>query len=272
MLTRKDRMGLWLIGATLLVVIVIVGVKFRLDAAPKAQDDNCVGSPTANTVILLDYSDDVPLQTRHEISARAMAHIRERVVLNERVSVFTISALSKQQLAPVVSLCRPPVDGNRMVENPSMIRKRYLERFEKPLESAFEKVPIDSPESPIAQAIIDLSLSQYLRGSTNTLLVFSDMLENTQRFTILKCAPSSEVVKRFVSSRSGSKERPHFQNTYVQLNLIPRENQPEETLKCRNVLWPWFFGDNSGPNAKVDLDYLPGGPATTSVSPKPGKP
>lgn len=272
MATKKDKQGYWLIGGVALVLVAVLGVKATLDRAPKAQSDNCVGQPTANTVILLDYSDLVPLQTRDEIVARAMAHVRNQVAVNERVSVFTISALSKKELQPVVSLCRPPEDGNRMVEDVSRIRRLFVERFEKPLRATLSVAPKESPESPIAQAVTDISLSQYLRGQTNTLLIFSDMLENTPRFTLYRCATPEGVVASYRQAMRGAQERPHFQNTAVSLNLVPRLDQSPQTLACRDKLWPWFFGDNEGTNAKLVVDYLPGGtpmgPATTKL----GKP
>ncbi len=266
MLSNKDRQGYWLIAGVIAAVVVVLGFKVTLDRAPKPNTDNCVGDPVANTVVLLDYSEQVPLQTRDEIVARTMAHVREHVKVNERVSVFTISALSKQELKPVITLCRPPEEGNRMVENVNLIRKKFQDNFEKPLRQTLAVAPGDSPESPIAQALIDISLSQYLRGPTNTLLVFSDMLENTPRFTLYRCVSPSSAVTRFKESRLGAQQRPHFQNTAVVLNLVPRLNQSKDTLQCRDVLWPWFFGDNEGTNAKLDVDYLPGG-APMSTAP-----
>lgn len=270
--SKKDVQGYWLIGGVVAVLAVIFAVKANLDGAPKAQSDNCVGQPTANTVILLDYSDLVPLQTRDEIVARAMAHVRTNVAINERVSVFTISALSKKELHPVVSLCRPREDGNRMVENVNQIRKRFHDNFETPLRATLAVAPKESPESPIAQAITDISLSQYLRGQTNTLLIFSDMLENTPRFRIYDCGPADTVVARYRQAMRGAQERPHFQNTAVSLNLVPRLGESPQTLACRDKLWPWFFGDNDGANAKLVVDYLPGGTPMNSGPAKAVKP
>ena len=259
MLTDKDKKGLWLIGAVAAVFVALIGVKFSLDRTPKAGPDNCVGEPVANTVFLLDFSEQVPVQTHDEIVARAMAHVRDRVQVNERVSVFTITALSKKELTPVVALCRPAEGGNRAIEDVRAIRKRFQEKFERPLRATLATVPGDSDESPIAQALIDISLSQYLRGPSNSLLVFSDMLENTPQFTLYHCASPSTAVARFRESRRGALERPHFQNTSVVLNVVPRLNQSRDTLACRDALWAWFFGDNDGPNAKLSSDYLPGG-------------
>jgi hypothetical protein len=103
--------------------------------------------------------------------------------------------------------------------------------------------------------------SSVLRSERNTLLVFSDMLENTKRFSIYRCSSADAVVQGFRASRVGAMERPKFINTEVRLNIIPRLDQSRTTLACRDKLWVWFFGDNPGANAGLELDYLPGGPA-----------
>jgi hypothetical protein len=186
--------------------------------------------------------------------------------VNERVSLFAISDLSKKSLRPLVSLCRPPDDGNRAIENVQLIRKRFLQNFERPIREVLSKTPGDSKESPVAQALTDISLSQYLRGSSNTLLIFSDMLEHTSKFSLYKCTSATRTVAMYRESRSGSLERPEFINTHIELNLIPRLDQAKETLKCRDKLWPWFFGNNKGNNAALDVEYLPGGTPMNSTA------
>lgn len=264
MLSKKDKHGIWLIGVVLAALIGVFVVKATLDSKPKPGPDNCVGEITANTVILLDHSEKIPTQTLDEIASRTMAHIRESVKINERVSIFTISELTKQNLKPLVSLCRPPDEGNRAIENVAQIRKRFQERFEKPVREALAIAPGNSSESPIAQAVTDISLSQYLRGKSNSLLIFSDMLENTNKFSLYKCSSSEDIVSRYRDSRRGAMERPEFKNTSVALNLVPRLDQPKMTIKCRDTLWVWFFGNNSGSQASLKVDYLPGGPAVTN--------
>lgn len=259
MASKKDKQGYLLIAGMVLLIGVFFVFKLSQDNKLKPRADNCVGIVTANTVIVLDHSDQITKQTREEIEARAMTYILDKVQPNERVSVFTVSDLSKQALAPLVSRCRPPDNGNRLVENTRLLHKRFVESFEKPMRQALSIAPTNSNESPIAQAVTDISLSQYLRGKTNTLLVFSDMLENTPKFSLYRCPSATTVVSLYRDSRKGAQERPIFQNTNISLNFIPTLGQSKEVLSCRNQLWNWFFGDNSGSNAGLTIDYLPGG-------------
>jgi hypothetical protein len=260
---NKDKQAYVVFAVVGLLLAAAFTAKVALDSKPRAGADNCIGDSVANTVIVLDYSDDVPLQTRDEVQARAMAHVNNRVAVNERVSVFTVSALSKRNLVPVVTVCRPPNDGNRATAKVAFIKKHYRDSFEQPLRAALAGRANESPESPIAQALTDLSLSQYLRAPTNTLLVFSDMLENTSSFSLYRCAGADAVVSTYRQARKGAQERPHFENTNVVVNLIPRLGQSAKTVACRDRFWTWFFGDSGGAKDRAGLDvvFLPGGAA-----------
>ncbi len=261
MLSKKDKQGLWVMAGVFAILLSVFGIKLSQESKPKPGPDFCVGEVTDNTVVLIDHTERISDQTGDSIVDRTLSHLSKHVKENERVSVFTISDDSKKSLRPIVSLCRPPSDGNRMVEDVQGIRKRFQRDFEGPIKLALQKAPENTKESPIAQAITDISLSQYLRGKSNSLLIYSDMLENTKQFTLYKCQSSSDVINRYRASRSGAKERPDFTNTKVYLNFIPRLDQSPNTLKCRDAFWPWFFGNNSGSGASLNIDYLPGGAA-----------
>ena len=266
MRSKKDKHGLWLFGAVGAGFVAIFAAVALNSGKAKPGPDNCVGVATANTVVVLDHSEQVTQQTRDEVLARAMAYIREHVAINERVTVFSISDHSRKALRPDVSLCRPPEDGSRLTESVKLIRTRFQNNFEKPLRDVLATTPLDGKESPIAQALTDISLTAYLRGNSNTLLIFSDMLEHTEKFSLYACSDPKNVIARYKASRQGAQERPEFKNTTVVLNLIPRLDQSKVTLKCRDALWPWFFGNNAGTQAGLTFDYLPGG---TSMSPGP---
>lgn len=260
-MTDKDKKGIMLIALVVFFIIAIFALKIKLEKKEKPGDDNCLGNVTSNTVFVLDFTDEITVQTKDEIMARAMAHITSKVQVNERVSIFSISDLSKKSLRPIVSLCRPPDDGNRLFENRKLIQENFKLKFKTPIVSALGSASIDSSESPIAQALTDLSLSKYLTGNTNSLLIFSDMLENTPKFSLYRCHSPDRAIAAFRSSRLGAVERPKFTNTEVQIHVIPRLGQ---TIDCRDKFWPWFFGNMSGERAALSTNFLPGGVSVES--------
>lgn len=258
-LSAKDKQGVGLLAAVVVVVIAIFIAKLAFGDKPKPGPDGCVGPVAANTVIVLDHSETLTDQTRTEIVARALAHVQAKAQTNERVTVFNVSDLSRKSLVPTFSRCKPQQDGNRMVEDTKGMAKAYRRDFLEPLTKALNVAPSNAKESPIAQALIDVSLTQYLRGQHNTLLVYSDLLEHMPpKFSLYSCSDAGRTIALFRESRRGAQERPKFINTSVYLNVIPRMNVSKASLKCRDQLWPWFFGDNEGAGAKADVDYLPG--------------
>lgn len=257
-LTDKDKKGVLLMAVVVGLVLAVVAIKFAIGTPPKPGSDGCIGKVVSNTVIVLDHSEKLTEQTRNEIVARAMAHARDKTKTNERVTVFNVSELSKKSLSPAFSRCKPPQDGNRAYENTRSIEKAFKRDFVDPLQAVLNIAPTDAKESPIAQALIDISLSQYMRGEKNSLLVFSDMLEHTPKFSLYSCGDSKQAVTLFRESRKGAQERPQFRHTNITLNMIPRQDIGKATLKCRDQVWEWFFGDNEGSGARSAIDYLPG--------------
>lgn len=253
-----------LIAGVAAVLAVLLISRIIIGDGPDVDARNCVGTPDMNTVVVIDHSEKVSTQTMNEIRARAQAFIRDSAVQNELVSIFTVSDLSKDSLVPRISLCRPARLGNRIFQNVKTIEKQFLEKFQAPLDSALRDAPGNTQESPIAQALIDISVSQYLKGSKNTLLIFSDMLENTKAFKLYGCEQPENVISQFSEFRKGAVERPSFKNTRVVLNLIPRLGLAASTLKCRDTLWVWFFGDSEGRGAGLEINYLPGGTPLSS--------
>lgn len=248
-------------GATIsALALVAILAAARFTKADPLDAMGCSPQVKGKTVIVLDTSDDVTAQTRIEIEKRVRNTIDHKVQDGDLVSVFTVSQLSKRNLVPVFAYCKPRREGNELKENTRALNRIYLTKFEKPLLEVIH-APIDgSEESPIAQSLIDLSLSDFLRstgGSTN-LLVFSDLIEHTDKFSLYNCTAGSQAVKLFKERRGAAVARPSFHNVELQLHIIPRGDITAVVGRCRDHFWTWFFGDNDGPNARITPFNLPG--------------
>jgi hypothetical protein len=260
-LTNKDKKGLaLLVVASLGALALLIAGQIAKSRTSHAGPDGCVYPVTTNTVIVLDHSEAMTEQTLKELAARALARVTDKAQVNERVTVFDVSEVSKKSLTPAFSRCKPQTEGNRLYEDTRGLERKYKKGFLEPLEAALTARPGNGKESPLAQALIDISLTQYLRGERNTLLVYSDMLEHTPKFSMYSypCRDQSSTVKAFRASRTGAQERPAFKNTSTFLNIVPRTEVVRSAHACRDQLWPWFFGDSTGPGAALHIDFLPG--------------
>jgi hypothetical protein len=257
--SSKDRHGKALIAGVVVIFIALFVVAAVVKSEPKPDAEGCVGMSAGDTVIVLDHSEKISDQTKSEISARALAFVTANTKVNDRVTVFNVDDLSRKSLVPVFSRCKPPATGNQAYQSVKGVERSYREQFLEPLTKALSAAPSNGKESPIAQALIDVSLTHYLRGSRNALLIYSDMLEYTPKFSMYTCSDGQHAISQLRDSRRGAQERPKFENADIEINMIPRSDIPRPTLKCRDQVWAWFFGDNQGADAKLNVDYLPGG-------------
>lgn len=227
---------------------------------PQPLDVNGCGSePYGRTVVVIDASDDVTAQTKKEIIVRVKDAILHKVKDGELVSVFTVNEMSKKNLVPLFAYCKPKRTGNELTENNRMLERNYVKKFERPLETAVRAPTQSSKQSPIAQSLIDLSLSEFMRAEQQThLLVFSDLMEFTEKFSLYNCTSGTKAVNEFRQSRGAAVARPTFHNVDIELNIIPRPEISAVSGKCRDHFWVWFLGDNAGQSARLTPSDMPG--------------
>ncbi|WP_257540741.1 hypothetical protein [Sphingobium sp. CFD-1] len=258
-LSKKDQQGLWIIVGVVVLMAVAFAGNYRLSNKPKPDERNCISPIVDKTAIILDRSDDTPKQTIDEILSRISGYVNDGAKTNELVSIFEISQASRTGLTPVFEACTPQKDGNDLYENRRAIQRFYKDKFQNPLEKALNRKASISEMSPIAEAVIDLSVSKFLDAKSNKLIIFSDLMQNSENTSIYGCLSDEDVIGNFREKRAGAVERPTFKNTSIQLNIIPREGLGKAAVACRDRFWMWFFGDNSGPHAGLETKYLPGG-------------
>lgn len=260
MLTKDRQRAYVYFSIAGVIIAAILGGNAYVKSRPKPDpEDGCLKTVSAKTVILLDHSEDIPEQTKGEIVSRAIQFVGTKTKVGDRVSVFTVSDLSKRNLRPLFSYCKPKSQANALIEHRRKVEQDFKTKFEIPLHEALGTKITGAKESPIAQAIIDLSLSDYMRSSEpSSLLIFSDMIEHTKAFSIYKCNDATAGIEEFRKSRSGAVQRPTFNDLAIYIHFVPRDNIKPAAVKCRDGFWEWFFGDNSGAAAETKTDYLPG--------------
>lgn len=243
--------------AFVIIASILVAAFLQSRITPPDKINGCLKDVSEKTVVLIDYSEKVTQQTKKEIveRARELIESEERVPVGSLVSVFTMSYQSRENLVPIFSHCKPKFYANPIIEMEKIIAGKYKDSFGDPLSEALNHAIPESNESPIAQAIIDLSLSNYLREAKKAnLMIFSDMIENTREYSMYKIHADDQCIREYKVSREGRQEVPHFQNVAVEIGLIPRSGFNGAQLKCRDKFWNWFFRDNNGGSLNpVDL-------------------
>ena len=257
-LSQKDRLGYTIIAGVVLVLVALLIASQQFKPAKRDAMGCLPNAAPSSTVILLDQSEGVPIQTSREIERRVLEFITTKVATDGRVSLYAVSDSSSNALMALYEGCKPPSSGNDITNSDKAIKARFDSQFLDKLRSALRRNFRDSTTSPIAQAISDLSASQDLRAAANNLIIFSDMIENSSALNMYSCTDGQGPIQTYRSNNAGAIERPSFSNVSVSVHFIPRRNLAQSTLQCRKQFWPWFFGDSRGQRVELYFDNLPG--------------
>jgi len=262
----KDRAAIDKISYMALSLLVVFVVFFVLSSKEKPDPEtNCFKKIDRKIAIVLDKTDYIPQQTQTEIAKRALRGVLENGKAGDLISVYEITQDSLHDLMPVFSMCLPKMgkDSNELIEKGEVLEKKFTEKFEKPLLDVLSKNTGQAQNSPIAEAIADINLSDAMRDAKQgRILLFSDLMQHSRNVSTYGCTDAKMPIAQFKKSRQGAVEpRPLFKNTYVELHVIPRLGITELEAKCRATFWNWFFGNmEASENAEIGLSPvdLPG--------------
>lgn len=244
------------------VFVVLGAVKVWQQTQEKPNPEtNCYKHISGKMAILIDKTDIIPPQTQTEITVRALAAINEHSKMGDLISVYEITQDSLSSLKPAFQMCRPKSgsESNELTENSKKIDKDFKEKFEKPLADILAANTGQAQNSPIAEAIMDINLSTAMRDAEyGRILLFSDLMQHSSNVSTYGCNTSDSAINLFKASRQGSSQRPTFNNTVVELHIIPRPKMTDQEVQCRDKFWLWFLGDMRGQNYGVQRLDLPG--------------
>jgi hypothetical protein len=272
--TRQEDTKYYM-GIAVLVALILAFVVYAFyKESGRIQVDKitgCPGTSNAALVILVDRTEDYTRQGISELQSRVLKEI-DGLQSYDRVSIFSVSEISKRNLKPLFDKCVPDLNPDPAVANKNQVMKEFKRDFLGSNNSddandfkkgtvlhAISKRYNDSDESPVAQVITDLTLDtdRFSSIENKKFLIFSDMLEHTDKFSLYAgCTSQEDVIARFKESRVNLNARPKFNGADVVVNLLPSSEVNSQSIKCRSMLWNWFFS-GGGANSVVWHD-MPG--------------
>lgn len=241
-------------------ILALGGLAFFYYSAPRPvalrNADLCPESgPRGVSAVLVDTSDDLFPTTQKEV----------RTLLADQISdlpsyyKLDLRVLDNSKFASrsLFARCNPGdgTDQSELTSNPTILRQRWLESFNKPAEDAIHK-SLSSPEaksSPIMGAIQDIALDDYSsessRGIPKALTVISDMLEFTPYYGQY---PSQGDLSydRFRRSPAYQKFRTDLHGARVTIDYVVRSKVKINTVK-HVQFWSDWINDNRGKVALI---------------------
>jgi hypothetical protein len=261
-LNSLDRRGIIILcGIGAVAVALLASVVGLMWTRPAIAADNCVyqdrrflrRAPANQTVILVDQSEALT-ETHRRF---ALSFIRDYVAddstfaVRSRIALFTFSKLTFESrtspsLRPSADLCRPPSHGNDLYENNRKITKDFYQRFLVPVTAALEQSLTTEvgERSPILETLQLISRSQEIEDAgRKTLILVSDMLQNTEGFTHYRDRGSYEDLVR---SGFASDVRADFRGWNI-IVIYLRRYQDRHLQQAAHVdFWQRYFHEAGG--------------------------
>ena len=259
-LSKSDRQGiliLCVVGALVLALLAtVVGVMW---ARPALGADNCVYQdkrllkrvPTAQTVILVDQSEALTETHRRFALGFVKDYVADdaRFPVRSRIALFTFSKLNFEardspSFRPTSDLCRPPSHGNELYENNRKITRGFYDRFLIPVTVALERSLTTEvgERSPILETLQLISRSQEVEdgGGRKTLILVSDMLQNTDGFSHYRAHSSYDD---FVASGFARDVQADFRGWDVVVIYLRRYRDRRLQQAAHVDFWQRYFHD-----------------------------
>ena len=162
----------------------------------------------------------------------------------ERLSIFLIEARAPARPAPLLSLCKPNdgSDANWLYENKTLLRRVFDKRFAQPLTALVDglREPAQAPASPILETIRAVSLLPSFREASGRrkLIVVSDLLENTARYSHYTTTPDYQDFRR---SPYGASLLPPLRGVEVELVYLPNQRAQRRQGTAHLAFWQSYF-------------------------------
>ncbi|HXU91193.1 MAG TPA: hypothetical protein VFQ62_20280 [Methylomirabilota bacterium] len=261
-LNAQDRRGIVILCCVgVVAVALLASVASLVWARPMIGTDNCVyrdkrlltRAAVDETVILVDQSEALTDTHRRF----ALGFIKDYVAddasfaVRSRIALFPFSKQNFQSrnspsFRATSDLCRPPSRGNELYENNRKITKDFYQRFLIPVTTALEESLTTEvgERSPILESLQLISRSQEIQdGGRKTLILVSDMLQNTEGFSHYRDRRSYED---FVRSGYASDVKADFRDWNIIVIYLRRYRDRQLQQASHVEFWQRYFHDAGG--------------------------
>lgn len=261
-LSSLDRRGIFILGGVgCFAVALLASVVGVMWARPIIGPDNCVyrdrrfltRAPADQTVILVDQSEALTDTHRRFALSFIKDYVADDAIfaVRSRIALFTFSKVNFESrnspsFRPSSDLCRPPSRGNELYENNRKITKDFYQRFLVPVTATLEQSLTTEvgERSPILETLQLISRSQEIEdGGRKTLILVSDMLQNTDGFSHYRDRRSYED---FLRSGFASDVKADFRDWSIIVIYLRRYRDRRLQQGTHVDFWQRYFHDAGG--------------------------
>jgi len=242
MARRKRRRGresisvaTWVLaaaGVLALSAIIILGIRLKMSEVAIDQNTGCPLSGSKSvTAVLIDLTDKLsPVQTA--ALRNTLQKIRDRTPRYGRLEIYPLVPTVRSTITPIFAGCNPGSGRdvtNEVTGNRALSDRIWSADFGSKVDAVISQLALVEPQdgSPILEGMQSVAVTAFASPSaaaaeTRKLVLISDMLQHTDRFSLYQGAPAF----------NGVRDQPYFRETRANLRgatvdvyLIVRETR-----------------------------------------------
>lgn len=239
-------------GIVVVAVLLVLGGILLLSREQKAEQAGLdtetfcpKEGPAAIHAVLIDRTDGLgPIQA--EALHRRIVMWARQVPKQGLFEIYEVSA-EGVLLKPVVALCNPGdgSDLSMLTANPEMAKKRYKEKFEKPVRDmlAAMRTDTEADRSPIFEAVQSIAVTNFgpdTSARDRKLIIVSDFLQYVPEFSLYRGIPDYEIFRR---SAYGVSSMADLSGVEVELHLLHRKSERSRQSEDLVEFWIRWLED-----------------------------
>ncbi|MFP4520225.1 MAG: hypothetical protein ACLFQ5_12305 [Oceanicaulis sp.] len=195
--------------------------------------------PAGHTIILVDKTDPLPADAASRLEV-LIDQVRETLKVDDKLTLLEVDASNGFEPIVHFSLCKPPETGNDLYQNSRRIAEAFAAGFGDPLQAVQGEITAGGGEdfSPIFDAVSAAALRPDFSElvARRRLIVVSDMLENTTRYSVF--AANRPQAAAF---RSAPAYRPaRLWGVQVDVMLVERREPPYARRQTEELRTFWL--------------------------------
>ncbi|MDL3986887.1 hypothetical protein [Shewanella xiamenensis] len=214
------------------------------------KEDNCRkdGFVTKESVLLVDTTDSVN-PTQYQTIKNKLADMLENAVLDERISVYTITE-NPLRNAPILVTCNPGdgSDKSQWTSNKRRLKENWDKKFKIKLETAITEIlEADlTKQSPILDTIKSVGVYSFSssKAEHKQLIIVSDLLHHTESFSHYR-NPKIDFSKTedsaFMSSMLSN-----LNGAEIEILYLTRPKDHSRQGRTHLLFWEKYFEKSNG--------------------------
>jgi len=250
---QKNLIGFFVIVCVLGLISVLAFFRYQLQQNQVLLDPESlcpINKPSPKYVALIFDKSDVYNTVQQRFLKRFFTEFKSQLLAATKISIYVIDEANNKDISPYLVVCAPRTgeDANALYENPRLIRQRWQQQFEQPLDQVIEGFMQagQSEFSPIMETLQVVSLSAFpvLEPTADKqIIIISDMLQHTPEWSHYRGQMDFSLLQK---TSYYQRINTDLQNAEVKILHVRREGMEKIQNKRHAFFWADYIQSIAG--------------------------